>query len=163
MAFGPEGLTLGAGTVLAATDDERNIALDEAAEARLQALLAAAYVRPVSAQTLRYIRRGAASWRDGDKAMAAMHLAMTGLTPLREPKAAARRLFMADQLMMAGATPEVIFRALDLEPPIQKAVLSIGGYNPLEPRNLRGEWAVAGEIAEGAAAALAQAGKLLEC
>jgi len=31
MAFGPEGLTLGAGTVLAATDDERNIALDEAA------------------------------------------------------------------------------------------------------------------------------------
>jgi hypothetical protein len=60
MAFGPEGLTLGAGTVLAATDDERNIALDEAAEARLQALLAAAYVRPVSAQTLRYIRRGAA-------------------------------------------------------------------------------------------------------
>jgi len=38
MAFGPEGLTLGAGTVLAATDDERNIALDEAAEARLQAL-----------------------------------------------------------------------------------------------------------------------------
>jgi hypothetical protein len=163
MAFGPEGLTLGAGTVLAATDDdERNIALDEAAEARLQALLAAAYVRPVSAQTLRYIRRGAASWRDGDKAMAAMHLAMTGLTPLREPKAAARRLFMADQLMKAGATPEVIFRALDLEPPLAKVALSIGGYNPLEPRNLRGEWALAGEVAEGAAAALTQAGKLIE-
>jgi hypothetical protein len=159
MAFGPEGLTLGAGTVLAATDnDERNIALDEAAEARLQALLAAAYVRPIAPQTIRFIRRGAASWRDGDKAMAAMHLAMTGLTPLREPKAAARRLFMADALMKAGATPAVIFRALNLEPPVQKAGLSINSYNPLEPRNLRGEW----ELAEGVAAALTQAGKLLE-
>jgi hypothetical protein len=86
----------------------------------------------------------------------------TGLTPLREPKAAARRLFMADQLMKAGATPEVIFRALDLEPPIQKAALGISVYNPLEPRNLRGEWTLAGEVAEGLAAALAQGGKLLE-
>ncbi len=163
MAFGPEGLTLGAGTVLAATEgDGLAIAFDEAAEARLQALLAAAYVRPIAPQTIRFIRRGAASWRDGDKAMAAMHLAMTGLTPLREPKAAARRLFMADQLMKVGATPEVIFRALDLEPPIQKAALGISVYNPLEPRNLRGEWTLAGEVAEGLAAALAQGGKLLE-
>jgi len=163
MAFGPDGLTLGAGTVLATTEaDGRAIALDEAAEARLQALLAAAYVRPITPQTLRFIRRGAASWRDGDKAMAAMHLAMTGLPSLPQPKAAARRLFMADQLMKAGATPEVIFRALDLEPPIQKAALSIGGYNLLEPRNLRGEWTLAGEVAAGVAAAFAQARKLLE-
>jgi hypothetical protein len=159
MAFGPDGLTLGAGTVLAATEaDGRAIALDETAEARLQALLAAAYVRPIAPQTIRFIRRGAASWRDGDKAMAAMHLAMTGLPSLPQPKAAARRLFMADQLMKAGATPDVIFRALDLEPPLAKAALSIGGYNPLEPRNLRGEWALFGEVA----AALAQARKLLE-
>ncbi len=149
--------------MLAATEgDGLAIAFDEAAEARLQALLAAAYVRPIAPQTIRFIRRGAASWCDGDKAMAAMHLAMTGLTPLREPKAAARRLFMADQLMKAGATPEVIFRALDLEPPIQKAALGISVYNPLEPRNLRGEWTLAGEVAEGLAAALAQGGKLLE-
>ncbi len=163
MAFGPDGLTLGAGTVLAAAEaDGRAIALDEAAEARLQALLAAAYMRPIAPQTIRFIRRGAASWRDGDKAMAAMHLAMTGLTPLREPKAAARRLFMADQLMKAGATSAVIFRALDLESPVQKAGLSINSYNPLEPRNLRGEWELVGELAEGVAAALTQAGKLLE-
>ncbi len=151
MAFGPEGLTLGAETVLAPTEE---LSSGEAAhvqsEARLCALLSAAYRQPIAPQTIRYIRRGAASWRDGDKAMAAMHLAMTGLMPLRDVKGAARRLFMADALMKTGTDPDTILRALDLQGPAGGDVLKrdVGQEN----RNPKGSGRISGRWArEGAA------------
>jgi hypothetical protein len=143
MAFGPDGLTLGAGTVLAPAEDlSRADAPDALAETRLHALLSAAYLRPIAPQAIRHIRRGAASWRDGDHAMAAMHLAMTGLLPLRDVKGAARRLFMADALMKAGAEPNVILRALDL--PEGGGADALTRYTPDQPRNPAGSGRASG-------------------
>jgi hypothetical protein len=114
LAFGPTGLTLGAGTVLAPAEDlDCADDWDATIEARLHALLSAAYCRPIAPQAIRFIRRGAVSWRAGDKAMASMHLAMTSLPPLRDVQDASRRLFMADALMKAGMEPDIILRALD--------------------------------------------------
>ncbi len=60
MAFGPDGLTLGAGTVLAPLEDLNACDTPDAgSEARLCALLSAAYLRPVAPQAIRCIRRGA--------------------------------------------------------------------------------------------------------
>jgi hypothetical protein len=155
MGFGPDGLTLGAGTVLAPVEDLSSAdLLDARSEARLCALLSAAYLRPVAPQTIRYIRRGAASWRDGDKAMAAMHLAMTGLTPLRDVKGAARRLFMADALMKAGTGPDVILRALDLPDGAAEDVLA--RYDDQEYRNPKGSGDISGRWAREGAATGAQ-------
>jgi hypothetical protein len=153
MAFGPDGLTLGAGTVLAPVEALNCADLPDAqSEARLCALLSAAYRQPIGSQTIRYIRRGAASWRDGDKAMAAMHLAMTGLTPLRDVKGAARRLFMADALMKAGTAPDTILRALDLPASAGEDVLT--RYDDQEYRNPKGSGRVSGRWArQGAAGA----------
>jgi GH24 family phage-related lysozyme (muramidase) len=152
MAFGPEGLTLGAGTVLASVDGLTEA--DERDEARLYALLSAAYLRPVAPQAIRYIRRGAASWRAGDEAMAAMHLAMTGLMPLRNVKDAARRLFMADALMKAGTGPDVILRALDL--PGADGEDALTRYDPDQPRNPAGSGRVSGQWTREEAPAAAQ-------
>ncbi len=155
MAFGCDGLTLGGGTVLAPLDDLR---FDDqpggGGEARLCALLAAAYLRPISPQVIRYIRRGAVSWRDGDKAMAAMHLAMTGLTPLRDVKGASRRLFMADALMKAGTEPDVILRALDLPASAGEDMLT--RYDDQEYRNPKGSGRVSGRWAREGATSGAQ-------
>ena len=115
---------LGAGTVLAPID-----ALDDAdtqAEARLCALLSAAYRQATSPTALRHIRRGAVSWRAGDKATAAMHLAMTGFPewswlPSKSPawtspcKVAGRRAPPVDRdvdrsLHLAAADATVIFK-----------------------------------------------------
>jgi len=149
MAFGPEGLTLGAGTVLAPVEALNSADLPNAqSEARLCALLTAAYRQPIGSQTIRYIRRGAASWRDGDKAMAAMHR----LTPLRDVKGAARRLFMADALMKAGTEPETILRALDLPASAGDDVLT--RYDDQQYRNPKGSGRVSGRWArQGAAGA----------
>jgi hypothetical protein len=157
MAFGPEGLTLGAGTVLAPLEDLSSADLpDGRTEARLCALLSAAYRRPIGSQAVRYIRRGAMSWCDGDKAMAAMHLAMTGLTPLRDVKGAARRLFMADALMTAGTGPETILRALDLTVTAGADVLT--RYDNQEYRNPKGSGRVSGRWAPQGATADAASG-----
>jgi hypothetical protein len=153
MAFGPDGLTLGAGTVLAPLEDLNSADLpDPFSEARLCALLSAAYRQPIDSQAIRYIRRGAVSWRDGDKAMAAMHLAMTGLTPLRDVKGAARRLFMADALMKSGTEPDTILRALSLLGGAGEDALT--RYDDQENRNPKGSGRVSGRWAlQGAAGA----------
>jgi hypothetical protein len=152
MAFEPDGLTLGAGTVLAPLEDLSSADAPGAqSEARLCALLSAAYRRPIAPQAIRYIRRGAVSWRDGDKAMAAMHLAMTGLTPLRDVKGAARRLFMADALMKAGTEPETILRALDLS--VSAGADRLTRYSDQQYRNPKGSGVISGRWAhEGAVA-----------
>jgi hypothetical protein len=156
MVFGPEGLTLGAGTVLASVDGLTEA--DERGEARLYALLSAAYRQPIGPQAIRYIRRGAASWRAGDEAMAAMHLAMTGLMPLRNVKDAARRLFMADMLMKAGTGPDVILRALDL--PGAEGEGALTRYVDQEYRNPKGSGRVSGRWAREGEPAAAQGGTI---
>ena len=100
-----EGLMLGAGTVLAGmAKDERGrprLALDD--EPRALALLATAYERPMDVRLLTKLRRAADLWNEGEKALAHIHLAHAGVPPCGE--AQALRLFVADELIEAGATP----------------------------------------------------------
>src|SRR5260221_14682090 len=102
MTITDKGLILGAETVLAKrrTDwsDKAGLAIDDA-EGRLLALLAVAYRRAVPPSVLDNIRRAARSWADGDKCLALVHLARTGLPQLEEGEATPFRLFAADQLI----------------------------------------------------------------
>lgn len=154
MTFGPAGLVLGAGTVLAASEPVgggRAIRLD-GAEARLLALLAAAYGRTVGVESLGHIRRAALRWSEGEEVLASVHLAMTGLGRLTPRMEAARRLFMAEGLMDAGASPETILRALDLKLPDG---LALERYSPNQPRvpvgsgRASGQWTSEGDEVSG--------------
>ena len=105
MEISGEGLTLGAGTVLAGmARDERGcprIVLDD--EPRALALLATAYEQPVKACVVAKLRRACERWTEGEKALAHIHLAHAGLLPCGPDRAL--RLFVADELIEAGVTP----------------------------------------------------------
>jgi hypothetical protein len=97
MTINENGLVLGAGTVLASTDrpagPTAGLALDEPAEERLLALLAAAYGRPVERRVLGNIRRASQYCRDGHQHLAAIELALSGLPPLTGEREASFRLY----------------------------------------------------------------------
>jgi hypothetical protein len=128
----PNGLVLGAGTILLPAEGGRRLAKLQGQEARLLALLSATYGRPIAPSVLGNIERAAKSWRDGDDLLAAIHLAHAGLREPQDSHAAARRLFMADGLIKAGTSPFDIFEALHLDASYIEAVEKL--YNPLEPR-----------------------------
>ena len=146
LVFQSKGLVLGAGVVLAPALRHGigvSISLD-GQEARLLALLAAAYGRAVDAGVLGHVRRAAARWEEGEVGLAAMHLALTGLGPLRPPREGARRLYLADGLLQLGVEPEVILRALGLD----TAVTGLARlYNPNQPRVPKGSGRASGEWA----------------
>src|ERR1700730_175320 len=66
-----EGLTLGAGTILAGTahDERPRPRLALADEPRVMALLATAYGQPVEVHVLTKLRRAATLWTEGEKAL----------------------------------------------------------------------------------------------
>ena len=144
MTFAPGGLVLGAGTVLAPaeTDGRRTIRL-EGREARLVALLSAAHLRPVGPEALNHIRKAAERWSEGEPGLAQVHLALSRLDRLDEPEPGAQRLFLADELLRAGTSPDAILRALNLDPsalePLAKA------YNPNQPRVPAGNGLASGQ------------------
>ena len=166
LALRPEGLVLGAGTVLAPSEGEgRSKALRlKGREDRVLTLLPAAYGRRVGADTLAHIRRAGDRWEAGDNVLAGIHLALTGLGKLSPALEAAQRLFLVDGLMEAGAEPDDILKALGLgitfSDPTNKY------FNPDQPRvpagngRMSGQWAEVGEgvledLSEGALAGLA--------
>jgi hypothetical protein len=59
-----------------------------------------------------------------------MHLALSGLAKLKNPKADARRLFMADALIRSDVEPAAVIKALGLGPVPD----GLGEYNPDQPR-----------------------------
>ncbi|MDQ6702805.1 MAG: hypothetical protein M3Z96_06710 [Pseudomonadota bacterium] len=105
MEISGEGLTLGAGTVLAgmARDGRgaQSLTLDD--EPRAMALLATAYEQPVEFYILAKLRRACELWNAGERALAHIHLAHANLPPCDEERAL--RLFVADELLEAGVTP----------------------------------------------------------
>ncbi|WP_158812532.1 hypothetical protein [Methylocapsa sp. S129] len=126
---------LGAGTRLAlAKRSARALVSDsvEGDDARISALVCAAYGRPLDPRALRYIHRALVKHSEGDATLALMHLAMTGLWPLKEPRQAAYRLFMADRLMKAGLVPRDLIRALGQDPGSVDQ-LERRGYDPNQP------------------------------
>jgi hypothetical protein len=135
----PEGLVLGAGTVLLPAEARRRLTSLRGQEARVLALLSAAYGRAVAPSVLGNIERAAKSWREGDDCLAYIHLAHTGLNALSDNRVAACRLFIADGLMKAGVSPRAIFEALAVEKV----------YNPAEPRVPAGSGRTSGEWTRG--------------
>jgi hypothetical protein len=138
-----EGLVLGAGTLLVAADAARRLSSLRGQEARVLALLSAAYNRAVPPSVLGNIERAAKSWRDGDVSLAYIHLAHARLPELQEPHTAAQRLFLADELMKAGGKPRTIFEILDLDAAFIDALEK--RYNPAEPRVPAGSGRISGE------------------
>ncbi|SFK55537.1 DUF4258 domain-containing protein [Methylocapsa palsarum] len=116
---GEGGLMLGAGTMLGEIwRDEYGrprLAIDGA---RTGALLASAFERPVAADGLAKLQRAAVLWNEDEKALAHIHLAHIGLPPCDE--AAALRLFIADALLTAGASPQTLIEAQNLAPHFAK-------------------------------------------
>ena len=135
MTITDQGLVLGAGTVLAkrrtGRNDKAELAINDAEE-RLLALLAVAYRRAVPPRVLANIRRAARSWADGDKSLALVHLAHTGLSQLEEGEAAPFRLFAADRLIEAGVSPRRLLELLDLD--TSGLDLLKDGFDPGEAR-----------------------------
>jgi hypothetical protein len=132
LTFAPQGLVLGAGTVLVPADSSRRLQNVEGQEARVLALLSAAYSRAVAPSVLGNIKRAAKAWGEGDDRLAYIHLAHARLPELQDPAEAARRLFVADGFMKAGTNPRAVFEALGLGAAYIDAVAK--AYNPAEPR-----------------------------
>jgi hypothetical protein len=131
--FRDNGLVLGAGSILLAANPEsgRFIRLEGGADARLLVLLAAAYRRTIGPEVLGHVRRAATRWREGDAALASVHLALAGLGPLSNPRESARRLFLAERLLGSNAEPVATRQALGIE--CAQALLH-RTYSPDEPR-----------------------------
>jgi len=117
MRFSSEGLVLGAGTILAESRRRgREVSMDPS-EPRLQALLAAAHLSRPAARDLAHLRTAAEFWNQGDSALAAMHLSLSGVDRLEWPEADARRLFLADGLLKAGIEPNVMIHTIEAGDP----------------------------------------------
>ena len=101
-------------------------------EARVLALLAAAYGKAVAPKVLGNIARAADAWRQGDDCLAYIHLAHSRLPELPETQEAPRRLFLAEGFLNAGGSPRALFKALDLHAAYIDAIEKV--YNPAEPR-----------------------------
>lgn len=148
MRFTHEGLVFGAGSVLAkAAGDARDVRVDPG-ESRLRTLLAAAHLSQPRAAALTHLAKAADRWREGDEGLAAMHLALSGLSRLARPAADAHRLFLADGLLKAGLDEADVLAALG----------SLTKYDPDQPRvpagsgQPSGQWTSDGS-ADGSSAA----------
>jgi hypothetical protein len=143
LTFTSNGLVLGAGTVLVEAQIGRLLKSLKGQEARVLALLSAAHGRAVAPSVLGNIERAAKAWREGDDCLAYMHLAHTGLRPLRDSWRGAYRLFLADEAVAHGASPRAVFEALRLNADYIKAVEKL--YNPEEPRVPAGSGRTSGQ------------------
>jgi len=81
-------------------------------------LSGAGHGRPIDKLRLAHARRAVEKMREGEVACALMHLPLTGLGKLSQPKEAAWRLLAAEGLMGSGVDPCMILRALALDSPL---------------------------------------------
>jgi hypothetical protein len=152
LRIAPEGLVLGAGTVLLRADAPRRLQSPKDCEARLLTLLSAAYGRAVDPAVLGNIERAARAWNQGDDCLAYIHLAHARLGELKYPHHAAERLLIVDAFLKAGGSPRTVFEGLKLDAPYIDALDK--EYNPAELRvppgsgKPSGEWTRGGEAAK---------------
>jgi hypothetical protein len=143
MTFAPEGLVLGAGTVLVPADGIRGLKSLQGQEQRILALLSAAHGKAVPPSVLGNIERARKAWSKGDHSLAYIHLAHARLQAPEDARSAACRLFIADSAISAGVSPRAIFQALKIGNSyidfVEKA------YNPDEPRIPAGSGRTSGE------------------
>jgi hypothetical protein len=110
-----DGDALGAGAKLVCLKRGSDTPIDEP---HLEAMLAIAYGRPIDKLRLAHARRAIEKMREGEVACALMHLSLTRLGKLSQPKEAAWRLLAAEGLMGSGVDPCMILRALALDNPL---------------------------------------------
>lgn len=151
LRIAPEGLVLGSGTILLPADAPRQLRTTKGREARVLALLSAAYDRAVDPAVLGNIERAAKAWNSGDDCLAYIHLAHARLGELQYPHDAAQRLVIVDAFLKAGGSPRTVFKGLKLDAPYIDALEK--EYNSAEPRvpqgsgKPSGEWTRGGEVA----------------
>jgi hypothetical protein len=131
MIFTPQGLMLGAGTILVPAEGTRKLKSLKGREQQVLALLSAAYNTAVAPSVLGNIERAAKSWSEGDDFTAHIHLAHTGLRALDDFSMAAHRLRMAKGALDHGASPRAVFEVLHLD---ARYVDTLKRYNPAQPR-----------------------------
>ena len=145
--FTPEGLVFGAGTVLVPVDGRRRLQKLKGQEARILALLSAAYGKAVSPAVLGNIERAGKSWHEGDDCLAYIHLAHAGLSKSQDPYESTRCLFIADALLNTGTSPRAILKALKFDATYIDSVEKF--YNPLELRVPKGSGRPSGQWTRG--------------
>jgi hypothetical protein len=153
MAITGEGIVLGPGTVLARMEtDARNrprLVLDPRGAA---AILCTALEQPVGPHLLGKMQRAAELWNAGEPALAQLHLIFAGLPPCGD-EGAQLRIFVAEKMLEAGVSPDVLLKAQGVDPASFAefdAPLAKAHYNPDQPRDERGRWDGGGGIEEAA-------------
>jgi hypothetical protein len=133
MTLNGDGLVLGSGTVLAKRRTRPGTSdLDlDTAEERILALLSIAYSRPVDPAVLGNIRRASAAWRDGETALALIHLAHSALPRLADEDAA-YRLFIADRLLAAEVSGRDLLKFCGIDTALFDLLKA--GFDPAQPR-----------------------------
>ena len=137
----------GAGTLLIPADGKRRLQKVRGQEARILALLSAAYGKAISPTVLGNIERAGRSWREGDDCLAYIHLAHAGLSEPQDPYASAGCLFITDALLKTGTSLRTIFKALKFDTAYIDTVEKL--YNPLEPRVPAGSGQISGRWTRG--------------
>jgi hypothetical protein len=141
--FAPEGLVLGAGTLLLRAEGPRRLQNLAGREGRVLALLSAAYGKAVAPSVLGNIERAAKAWCEGDECLAYIHLAHVGLQPLHDCEESAYRPFLAEGAMREGASPRRVLEALHVDADYIDAIEKF--YNSAEPRVPAGSGKQSGE------------------
>src|SRR6185503_9652309 len=132
MIFTPQGLMLGAGTILVPAEGARKLKSLKGREQEVLVLLSAAYGTAVDPHVLNNVERAAKSWGEGDDFTAHIHLAHTGLHALDDFANAAHPLRMAEGALDHGASPRAVFEALRLNTGYIDTLEKL--YNPAQPR-----------------------------
>jgi len=159
----PEGLLLGAGTVVVPANGPRRLRSMRGQETRVLALLSAAYGKAIAPSVLGNIDRAAKAWSKGDDCLAYIHLAHARLPALQDPYDAARRLFIVDGFMKVGTSPRAVFKAFHFDAAYIDEVEKL--FNPNQPRvpagsgRTSGEWTDSEETGGDDAARAGTAGK----
>jgi hypothetical protein len=141
--FSPDGLALGAETILVPAIGPRCLANLQGEEARLLTLLSATFGKAISPSVLGNISRAAKSWGKGDDVAAAIYLTHAGLPRPDDPTEAARRLFVTDAFIKSGTSPIGILQALGLEASYVRTIAKL--YNELELRVPAGNGIISGQ------------------
>jgi hypothetical protein len=145
MTFTRAGLVLGCGTILVAfEEDEQGRNPVDGNESRILALLAGAFGRPVGGGVIEKMRRASALWRAGDKSLAQIYLALTGLPRIGEWDA--YRLHLTKKLLTRGLSPGDVLKIMGFQ---QEARELEKKYNQNQPRVPAGSGAESGRWTSG--------------
>jgi hypothetical protein len=146
MRFSHEGLVLGAGTLLTKSGGlDRDLSIDPS-EPRLHVLLAAAHGRRPTVSALAHLYKAVERWNEGQDALAATHLALSGVDRLQRPEEDAHRLFLSDRMLSVGFDAGVIIKAVEAG---GRALTQLQKYDPDQPRVPAGSGRASGEWTSG--------------